>query len=311
MNRLNYRATKTAICNLAIRDYYNLTKPGIVKLVLITGLAGYGLGYRVESRFIWSHFIFFLIGLGMISAGSLALNQVQEWREDARMARTSNRPIPLGLIKPIHGFVFSLVLCLGGLSILYMVQPITMFLGVHTILFYNILYTIFFKKKFAFAAVPGALPGAAPAVLGYSAANPNIFNTEVAYIFLLMFLWQMPHFWALAIRYADDYVQGGFPVLPTQLGEKRTKIHMGLYMLPYVILAIVSPLFVEIHYFYFCFVIPISMVLIYEFYRFCFSQDQKSWLRFFIWINISILIFLIAPVIDKWSYYFLKVAQYG
>ncbi len=290
--------------------FYQLTKPSIVKLVLLTGLAGYGLGFRIENKFSVLNLILFVVGLVAISAGSLALNQFQEHVEDSKMLRTQGRPIPSGKILPRHALIFSLVLCLFGLVALYFAQPLTALLGLITIFLYNFVYTFVFKKRIVFAAVPGAVPGAAPALLGYSVVNPHILNSEAAYVFLLMFLWQMPHFWALAIRYSDDYSQGGFPVLPSQLGDERTKLHMGLYMIPYLTLSIVSPFFVETHYFYYIFVIPITLVVAYEFYRFLKSNEKKSWIRFFIWINVSILIFLASPVIDKWGYYIAKIRIY-
>lgn len=293
------------------RPYYDLTKPGIVKLVIMTGLAGYFLGYPQGNKFDFIHFIFFVAGLAFISAGSLALNQVQEWREDAKMPRTMNRPIPIGIISPQQGLIFSLGLCLLGLVLLYLIQPITAALGFFTILHYNFLYTLIFKKNVVFAAVLGAVPGAAPGLLGYSSLHPHISTTEAIYIFLLMFLWQMPHFWALAIRYKDDYAKGGFPVLPAQVGDKRTQVHMGFYMIPYVTLALASPWFVEVHYFYYLFVIPVSLICIYEFARFCKSSDNKAWLRFFIWINLSILIYLFSPVLDRWIFYYEKIGRYG
>ncbi len=293
------------------KAYYVLTKPGIVKLVLMTGLAGYFLGYPLGTSLDIFHLLSFFIGLACISAGSLALNQAQEWREDAKMPRTENRPIPSGVVSPRGAFIFSFALCVLGLAILYYVQPISAAIGFFTILHYNLLYTAVFKKNVVFAAVLGAVPGAAPGLLGYSAIHPHILNSEAVYIFLLMFLWQMPHFWALAIRYKEDYKKGGFPVLPSQLGDKRTQVHMGLYMVPYIVLALTSPWFVQIHYFYYCFGIPVALICIYEFARFCKSSDNKAWLRFFIWINISILVFIFSPALDRWIFYYEKIGRYG
>lgn len=275
-------------------------------MVLMTGALGYALGFPFEYNFSYLHFVLFLIGLGSISAGSLALNSAQEWQHDLKMDRTLDRPIPKGLISSKKAYAFSLLLIAVGLIVLYFVQPLTSLIGFLTVIFYNILYTVILKRRSAFAAVPGAVPGAAPVLMGYSAINTDIFSSESMYVFLLMFLWQMPHFWALAIRYMDDYAKGGFPVLPVQLGKQRTLYHIGLYLIPYIALAILSPWFVETGYAYFILVLPLAIISVYEFYRFLESKGEKNWVRFFVRINLSMLGFLAAPVLDKWIFYFFK-----
>lgn len=275
-------------------------------MVLITGALGYALGFPFEFNFSYVHFILFLIGLGSVSAGSLALNSAQEWQHDTKMQRTATRPIPSGHVSPYQAFAFASTLILVGLFVLYFVQPLTCFIGLLTILFYNLLYTMILKRRSPFAAVPGAIPGAAPVLMGYSAINTNIFNPDSMYVFLLMFLWQMPHFWALAIRYMDDYAKGGFPVLPVQLGKQRTLYHMGLYLIPYIALAVMSPWFVEVGYAYYILVLPLAAISVYEFYKFLESKGEKNWVRFFVWINLSMLGFLAAPVLDRWAFYLFK-----
>lgn len=275
-------------------------------MVLITGALGYVLGFPFEYNFSYPHFILFLLGLGSISGGSLALNSAQEWEFDKMMDRTKTRPIPSGAVSSQKAFTFSTALIVFGLVVLYFVQPLTCLIGFLTVVFYNVFYTMFLKRRSPFAAVPGAVPGAAPVLMGYSAINTNIFNSESVYVFLLMFLWQMPHFWALAIRYMDDYEKGGFPVLPVQLGKQRTLYHMGLYLIPYIALAVLSPWFVETGYAYFLLVLPLAAISVYEFYKFLESKAEKNWVRFFVWINLSMLGFLAAPVIDRWAFYLFK-----
>jgi protoheme IX farnesyltransferase len=275
-------------------------------MVLITGALGYALGFPHEYNFSYTHFILFLIGLGSISAGSLALNSAQEWQHDLKMDRTLGRPIPQGIVSSEKAYLFSILLIVVGLVALFYVQPLTALIGFLTVVFYNVFYTIILKRRSPFAAVPGAVPGAAPVLMGYSAINTNIFSSECMYVFLLMFLWQMPHFWALAIRYMDDYEKGGFPVLPVKLGKQRTLYHIGLYLIPYIALAILSPWFVETGYAYYILVLPLALISVYEFYKFLESKGEKNWVRFFVWINLSMLGFLAAPVIDKWFFYFFK-----
>lgn len=289
-----------------MKYYLELTKPRIVKLVVITGLIGYALGFPFEDSFSVIHVLVFILGLGLISAGSLALNSAQEWKYDALMERTRMRPLPQKMISVQSAFVFSFILIGIGILFLYTLNPLSAWLGLLTVLLYNVLYTMLLKRTSPFAAVPGAIPGAMPVVLGYSVVNSQILSPECVYVFLLMFLWQMPHFWSLAIRYMDDYKSGGYPVLPVEFGKNRTLFHMSLYILPYIALAVLSPWFIETSYFYFILVLPFAFISTFEFYKFVKSEAQRNWVRFFIWINLSMLAFLIAPVLDRWYFYVAK-----
>ena len=117
----------------------------------------------------------------------------------------------------------------------------------------------------------------------------------------------MPHFWALAIRFKDDYDKGGIPVLPCRIGTERTLFHMGLYTFAYTGLAIASPFFTSAYLVYGLVVLPFAFKVLYEFIRYNHAGAQNRWLPFFLWTNFSILVFLIAPVIDKWHRSFLNL----
>lgn len=276
-------------------------KFGIVVFVLISAAVGYGLGFSVEQTFSFSHFIIFMIGTFCISAGSLSLNQVQELENDQMMDRTQSRPLVKGTFSRDTGVLISIGLMFFGLLMLFLVNPITFLIGLSIILMYNGLYTLYWKKKWAFAAVPGAIPGALPATLGFSAVNSDIFSSTSVYLFLVMFLWQMPHFWTLAIRYADDYAKGNFPVLPAIVGSGRTKYHISFYVWAYALLGIMSPFFVEFSYAYFLMVLPFAGLVIWMFLKYFYSENPKAWLPFFLITNFSMLAFIFAPLIDKWS----------
>lgn len=286
---------------LSVRVFSDFTKFGIVILVLLTALAGYGLSYSVEKDFHLLHLLSFLVGLGLFSGGSLALNQAQEWKLDTSMPRTQKRPIPAGVISPTLGFVLAVSLMVVGLAILFAVNSLVVILCLLTALFYNGFYTLYWKRTLIFGAVPGAIPGAMPVVIGFAANSSEIFSSECLYLFLIMFLWQMPHFWALAIKYSSDYKAGGVPVLPVSLGVKKTLFHTGLYTFVYVMVALISPFFVPAKYVYLVLVLPFSLKVIWEFYKFYRANGEKRWLPFFLWTNFSMLVFLVAPVVDKWS----------
>jgi heme o synthase len=280
--------------------FFDLTKFGIVIFVWLTTLAGYGLGFQLEHSFSVWHLMTLLVGIGFLSSGSFALNQYQERELDARMPRTRKRPIPSGIISPNRALGLAFLLLFGGTVMLTALKPLVGALGLFTVFLYNVCYTIFWKRRMPMAAVPGAIPGAMPVVIGYAANNSNISSAECVYAFLIMFFWQMPHYWSLALRYQEDYRQGGIPTLPVSVGTNETLFRMGLYTIAYVALAILSPWFVEARYFYILVVVPFAFKILWEFRKYFVSDAKSHWLPFFLWTNFSMLAFLIGPVFDKW-----------
>lgn len=288
------------------RTYSDLTKFGIVIFVVLSGLAGYATSYAVESDFDWRHLAALMFGLYFLSSGSLALNQVQEYKIDMKMPRTQKRPIAAGKIKPAAGFILALFFLAVGMNLLIEASLLAAGLGFLTVLLYNVVYVYWWKPKWVFAAVPGAIPGALPVTIGYAANSPEIFNSESIYLFMILFLWQMPHFWALALKFKEDYRAAGVPTLPVTVGVERTLYHMGLYTFLYVGFAIAAPWFVHASWLYLLLVFPICVKLLLDFSRLFKSKGEKYWLSFFLWTNASVLIFLFVPVIDKWNFLFIS-----
>ncbi len=286
------------------RLYADLTKLGIVIFVVLSGLAGYAASFAVESPFLWGHLLATLGGLFFLSSGSLALNQVQEYKIDQIMPRTTKRPIASGKLKPAAGAILALVFLFIGSDLLYRASPLACWLGFATVLLYNFVYTYWWKPKMIFGAVPGAIPGALPVTIGFAANSDAIFSSTSVYLFLIMFLWQMPHYWALALKYRDDYAKANIPVMPVTLGVKKTLFHIGLYTFAYVAVAVSSPWFVQASWVYLFAVLPFAFKIMQEFYRFNESDGEKRWLAFFMWVNLSLLVFLYVPVIDKWNFLF-------
>ncbi|MCC7403337.1 MAG: protoheme IX farnesyltransferase [Bdellovibrionales bacterium] len=282
-----------------MRSYLDLTKTGIVVFVLLSAAAGYFIARPSGNPLEWSHFALFILGLYMVSAGSFALNQAQEWQRDAVMERTKKRPLPRGVMKSWQAWALGFSYVGVGSLLLYVIEPLAAALGLLTVLLYNVFYTLFWKRKWAFGAVPGAIPGAMPAVIGYSVFSVDLLAPECLYLFLIMFLWQMPHFWCLAIRYKDDYERGGFPVLAAVLGVDKTLFHIGLYVFVYVGVALLSPWFLKTHVLYLFLVVPFALKVLWEFFLYYQQEAKGSWLRFFLWVNFSLLAFIGAPVFDR------------
>lgn len=283
-----------------MKQFLSLTKSGIVVFVLFSGLSGYALSSPPFEPWQLSHVLWTLAALYFFSAGSFVINQAQEWQIDQAMPRTVSRPIPSGHVSVRQAWILGVGFVFLGIATGLMVNPLVALLGILTVALYNVLYTLYWKKKWAFGAVPGAIPGAMPVVIGYAANSSDLFQAELIYAFLIMFLWQMPHFWTLAIRFKDDYSKGGIPVLPLIIGTGATLFHMGLYMFAYVGLAIASPWFTSAYFLYLVLVLPFAFKILYEFFRYYRAGAQSRWLSFFLWTNFSVLVFLIAPVVDKW-----------
>lgn len=262
--------------------------------------------FRLKKTFDWHHLICLLGGLYFLSSGSLALNQVQEYKLDQKMKRTAKRPVASGKIRPAAALILAIAFLFSGSELLGRVSIQCWALGIATVALYNGIYTYLWKPKWVFAAIPGAIPGALPVTIGYAANDVNLFGRDSVYLFLILFLWQMPHFWALAMRFKDDYKNAGVPTLPVALGVHRTLYHMGLWTYLYVVVALASPWFVQASWIYLLFVLPFAGMILWEFHRYYASNGEKRWFPFFMWVNVSVLIFMFVPVIDRWNFLFTK-----
>jgi heme o synthase len=194
-----------------MKDYLELTKPRITILILICTAVGYWFGGGHSLR-LWT-FVHALLGTALLASGTSALNQWYEVESDAKMRRTRMRPIPAGRIKPSHGFVFGVLLSAAGFAELwYGTNRLAAALGLFTLLSYLLLYTPL-KRRSPACTVVGAVPGAMPPLIGYAAAR-GILAAPALALFLILFVWQFPHFDAIAWIYREDYARGGIRMLP-------------------------------------------------------------------------------------------------
>lgn len=287
-----------------LRIYFDLVKIGIVIFVLLSGVAGYAASFLVENTFNPIHFIYLISGLYFLSSGSLALNQAQEWRQDQKMARTAKRPIASGKLTPRQGFVIAVLHILLGCVGLAMCSKAALALGLLTIILYNGLYVYIWKKNWIFGAVPGAIPGALPVTIGYVANDPSWYNRDSLYLFLILFLWQIPHFWILAIKFKEDYAKGEFPVLPVALGNEKTFSQIIGYTFLYVAVALAAPWFMKTSWLYLGLIVPFIFFILKTLYVYIKTKGER-WFGLFMWLNFSMLAFLFVPALDKWRHLFL------
>jgi len=194
-----------------MKDYLELTKPRITVLILICTAVGYFFGSPNALHL--ALFVHVLLGTALMASGTAALNQWYEADSDAKMRRTSKRPIPAGRIKRIDGFVFGALLSIAGFADLWFgTNALAAGLGLFTLATYIFLYTPL-KRRSAVCTTVGALPGAMPPLIGYAAASGRLDAWALA-LFLILFVWQFPHFYAIAWMYRDDYARGGIRMLP-------------------------------------------------------------------------------------------------
>jgi protoheme IX farnesyltransferase len=192
-------------------DFVALTKPRITLLVVLTTLVGYWTGHtgRVDVALLVNT----LFGTALVAAAASALNQYAEWRSDAAMRRTARRPLPARRLEPHVAFGFGIVLfAFGAAWLRLMVNPLASFLAIVTSASYMLAHTPL-KKVRSPATGVGAVPGAIPPMIGWAAARDSL-GAEAWVLFLIVFLWQMPHFLAIAALYRRDYEAAGFQMLP-------------------------------------------------------------------------------------------------
>jgi len=209
-----------------IRDYLALLKPRVMSLVVFTGLVGLLLAPGHIHPFIATIAIF-CIALG--SGASGAINMWYERDIDALMLRTKNRPIPAGRLSPDSAIEFAVIM--AGASVFIMavaVNYLSALLLLSAICFYVFIYTVWLKRKTPQNIVIGGAAGAFPPLIGWAAVTGSI-SPEPLLLFLIIFMWTPPHFWALALYRSDDYKNAGIPMLPVVAGVKETKRQIIIY----------------------------------------------------------------------------------
>jgi protoheme IX farnesyltransferase len=196
-----------------MREYIELTKPRITWLILMSTGVGYFFGLDRNAAINWALLIHTIVGTGLIASGTAALNQWWERESDKLMRRTAGRPLPMGLMTARRALWFGIALAVAGAAELWIwVNPLSSILGLFTLAAYLFVYTPM-KSRTHLSTVVGALPGAVPPLMGY-AASSGVLTREAWSLFFILFIWQFPHFLAIAWMYRDDYARAGIRMLP-------------------------------------------------------------------------------------------------
>lgn len=211
------------------RDYYELCKPRVVALMLLTVIVGMQLATPGLISF---HVLFFgTVGIALSAGSAAVINQLVDHRIDAMMGRTEQRPLPAGRLSLKQALYFAIVLgCAGMLILVLFVNPLTAFLTFITLIGYAGIYTLYLKRATPQNIVIGGAAGAAPPLLGWTAVTGHL-EPYAFLLVLIIFTWTPPHFWALAIARYQDYVKADIPMLPVTHGIPFTKLNVLLYTL--------------------------------------------------------------------------------
>ncbi len=232
---MNQPCSKSHLNNLGLlyylrmRDYIELTKPRVTWLILLSTAVGFYFG--TNGHWNWWAAFHTILGTGLIASGTFALNQWSEREADRKMRRTAQRPIPRGRISPGHALACGIGLSVAGFLDLWLgANLLAASTGALTLLSYLFLYTPL-KQRTHLSTVVGAFPGAMPPIIGYAGASGTL-TLEAWVLFTILFLWQFPHFLAIAWMYRDDYARAGIVMLPVAYPDgEATARQMVLYCL--------------------------------------------------------------------------------
>jgi len=223
--------TNTHILQLGLRqywrDYFELTKPRVVALITFTAMVGMFLS--TPTMVPWPVLIFGSLGIALVAGSAAAVNHLVDQRIDAMMARTCRRPLPSGHLDPYQVLVFAVLIGAAGVTLLVtFTNTLTALLTVGSLVGYAIIYTMYLKRATPQNIVIGGAAGAAPPLLGWTAVAGHVEAGSIL-LFLIIFIWTPPHFWALAIHRREEYAQADIPMLPVTHGVPFTRLHILLY----------------------------------------------------------------------------------
>ncbi len=212
-----------------LTQYYELTKPRVVSLIMFTAIVGMFLS--IPGMVPLDTLLLATLGIGLSAAAGAAINHILDQRADLIMARTQGRPLPTGQINTAQALMFAILLATCSIVILvHWVNPLTAALTFISLIGYAVIYTVYLKHWTPQNIVIGGAAGAAPPVLGWAAVTGEV-SSDALLLFLIIFCWTPPHFWALALYRRNEYANAGIPMLPVTHGVKFTRLHILLYTL--------------------------------------------------------------------------------
>ncbi|WP_020208523.1 heme o synthase [Gilvimarinus chinensis] len=228
--------TQALAQSLSWRDYYELTKPKVVMLMILTSVIGMLLA--VPGMVPLDVLLIGNLGIALCAGSAAAVNHLVDRTIDQKMSRTLNRPVAKGRVEPMQALLFAGVIGALGMTLLVVfINILTAVLTLISLLGYALVYTLFLKRATPQNIVIGGIAGAAPPLLGWTAVTGSI-DGHALLLVLIIFAWTPPHFWALAVHRKDDYAKADIPMLPVTHGEQYTKLHIFLYTIIMVLVTL-------------------------------------------------------------------------
>ena len=286
--------------NSTIKNYYELCKPNVVLMMLITALVGSLLASKTLAPL--SLIAFAMLGIGLCASSAAAINQIIDRKADANMNRTENRPIPQGEVSPINASIFAFILASLGAAILVIyVNTLTALLTLASLIGYAFVYTVYLKRATPQNIVIGGLAGAAPPLLGWTAVTGEIHHNALLLV-LVIFAWTPPHFWALAVHRKDEYAKVGIPMLPVTHGERFTKINILLYTLLLLIVTTLPYLTGMFGLLYLIGEILLGLIFLYWAFVMLVNKDKDAGIKTFRYSITYLAILFILMLVDHYLF---------
>ena len=282
--------------NNTIKNYYELCKPNVVLVMLITALVGSLLASKNLAPL--SLISFAMLGIGLCASSAAAINQIIDRKADANMNRTENRPIPQGEVSPINASIFALILgSLGAAILVIYVNILTALLTLASLIGYAFVYTVYLKRATPQNIVIGGLAGAAPPLLGWTAVTNSVDPNSLLLV-LIIFAWTPPHFWALAIHRKDEYAKENIPMLPVTHGVQFTKLQIILYTIILILVSLLPFVVLMSGIFYLMSALILGAIFLYYSVRLYFNEDNEQAFPTFVYSIYYIFLIFAALLID-------------
>jgi len=280
------------------RAYYDITKPRVVALLVLTAVVGMSLS--VPGGLPWQLFLPAMLGIALLSSAAAAINHIVDEKIDAIMGRTHNRPLPEGRITANNAIVFAFTIALLGFILLYaLVNPLTAYLTLAGLVGYSFVYTLYLKRATPQNITIGGLAGAIPPLLGWTAMTNEI-HPHALLLVLLIFTWTPPHFWALAIHRKNDYAKVNIPMLPVTHGVNFTKTQILFYTVLLFIVGLLPYLVGMSNWLYLIGAVVLNLTFFAYAWKLKFNADESTAMDTFKFSIIHLMLLFIILLLDHY-----------
>ena len=280
--------------------FSSVLKLGKVTISIPVALTGF-LGYFLQLSTLDKNALLAVTGIFLLSMGSSALNQIQERKIDALMKRTAGRPIPAGIISLPAAILFCFLFAFSGTLLLWFTgEPLAAGLGVFTLAWYNGVYTPL-KRVTAFAVFPGALIGALPPLIGWTAAGGDPLDMEIITVAFLLFVGQMPHYWLLLLKIGAQFHEAGMPVITSLLEPRQIRNLSFIWIAATGVVVLMLPATPVIHHqIISVLLILITLIFLFRMFRLSYRQNlMDHWKRAFLTVNLFYLVIILSLIADR------------